>query len=126
MANPPPLELDPHTFGNSPAAVILIDKLNNEIRDAALARSVIKFIQRTQNGFCRLNEIDDDDWFNQFRCLWVKERVKLVDFHPEIDSYIKNVIKTDSVEWYRSTLPDKRIITFKKRRTMNRQGVLSK
>jgi hypothetical protein len=27
----PILQLDPHTFGNSPAAVVLIDKLSNQV-----------------------------------------------------------------------------------------------
>jgi hypothetical protein len=120
----PILQLDPHTFGNSPAAVVLIDKLNKELRDEPLAKRVIKFIHTTQNGFCRLSEIENNDWFNRFRILWVKERMSLVDFHPDIDTYVKNVIRTDSKEWFRSTLTPKQQARLPKYPKMTRDGIL--
>jgi hypothetical protein len=123
----PPLRIDGHALGKYPAAVILVDKLNNEIRDAALAKRTLKFVKTTQEGLARLDAVEGDNWFNRFRCLWVKERLALVDthpFHPEIDTYIKNVIKTDSVEWYRSTLSPKQRAALPSYPTMSRDGVL--
>lgn len=118
------LNLHLHTVGNSPASVVLIDKLNREIQDPSLSKAVVKYIHTTQTGFARLAELEDTNWFNRFRILWAKERMAKALFHPEIDTYICNVIKTDSKEWLRSTLTPKQRAKLPRHPKTNRDGKL--
>lgn len=92
--------IDHTTFGGNPAAVVLADRLN-KLDDERLTRSVCKFLAWTMTGFSQLGAVDDDEWFQRLVLMWRRNQEAKIDFHPEVDSYIRNIIVTAYKEWLR-------------------------
>ena len=90
----------PTTFGSYDSAKILVDRLN-KLDDRHLTRRVGAFLAQTSTGYARLAEIDDHQWFRRFAIMWRKQRVAMVNFHPDLDTYICAVVGTDYKEWGR-------------------------
>ena len=92
--------MDPTTFGGSDAAIILVDRLA-KLDDPKLAKRVGSFLNMSATGFARLDEIEDHEWFRRFAILWRNSRTAMIEFHPEIDTYVRNVLVTGYKEWVR-------------------------
>ena len=88
-------------YGNFNSAMILVEKLD-EIGDTALTKQVTRFVQSVDRGFSVINSIDEDKWLKRLILLWKNDCIKKVAFHPDIDSYIRNVITTKHKIWVRS------------------------
>jgi hypothetical protein len=92
------MTLDPNTFGSSNAAMILVEKLNR-IDDPKLTKKVSAFLTYTFTGLNKLNGIDNDVWFKRFVILFRKHQLSRVDFHEDIDTYVKNIVTSTSKDW---------------------------
>jgi hypothetical protein len=92
--------MDPTTFMASPAAAILVDRLN-KLDNPKLTRRVSAFIHHTFNGFIALTDVENDAFFKKFIVLWRKHRLEQVDFHEELDTYVKTIITSESRNWIR-------------------------
>lgn len=87
------------TFGTTPAAIRLVSILG-ETEDPQLTRRVSKFLTRVFNGFARLDDIEDEKWFQRFLLMWRQECDSQVDFgSTEINSFVKNLISTSYKRW---------------------------
>lgn len=93
-------ELDPNTFGKSPAAGCLIRRLNS-IADPRLTRRVGALIHRTNTGYRHLADVSDDTWFVRLVLSWRRHQLGKVEFHEDVDTYVRTLIVTASREWMR-------------------------
>ena len=92
------MSLDPNTFGSSDAATILAEKLVR-IDDPKLVKKVSAFLTYTNTGLSRLSGIADDVWFERMVLVFRKAQLSRVDFHPDIDTYIKNLVLAAAKDW---------------------------
>ncbi len=90
--------LDPTTFGSSPAAKILAERLDR-LADPKLTRRVSAFLHQTNTGFAQLAAVEDDRWFKRLVVSWRKDRLGQVSFHDDLDSYVKNLVTAASKDW---------------------------
>jgi hypothetical protein len=90
--------LDPYTFGASKAAVILAERLDR-IADPKLTRRVGAFLHYTYAGFAQLGAVEDEEWFRRFVVLFRKSQLAKVDYHADVDSYVKNLVLVASKGW---------------------------
>jgi hypothetical protein len=90
--------LDPHTFGASKAAVILAEKLDR-IADPKLTRRIGAFLHYTYTGFAQLGAVEDDEWFRRLAVMFRKSQLARVDYHSDVDSYVKNLVLVASKGW---------------------------
>jgi hypothetical protein len=96
--------LDLKTFGGSRAAEILAERLNR-IGDPKLTRRVSAFLHYTNTGYTKLSDIDDDEWFQRFVFGFRQQQLALIDFHDEINSYIRNLVTSASKDWISGAHP---------------------
>ena len=92
--------MDATTYGDTGAARVLIDKLA-KLGDPKLCKRVRRYMSNTLTGFARLNEIEDDKWFKLFAVRWRNERIGMIAFHPEIDTYLENIVRTTFKQYVR-------------------------
>ena len=94
------MSLDLNTFGGSPAAEILAERLNR-IDDLRLIKKVSSFLHYTNTGLAQLSTISNDEWFRRFVVLFRKHQLDRVAFHEDVDTYIKNLVTAASKDWIR-------------------------
>jgi len=90
-----PLDLDPGTYGDSKAAVVLT-KILNEIGDHKLARKVGNYFCYYCRGVMQIATLTDEEIRTEFFHMW-KERFKLLieeaKMPEKVASYLRNIMK---------------------------------
>lgn len=91
--------MDPTTYGDFPAAHVLAERLT-ALDDPALTRRVTRFLTDFNTGLAALDAIEDDAYRGRLALLWRDHFVERLDFHPDVDSWVRNVLSA----YYRDLL----------------------
>lgn len=95
--------MNPNTFGGSPAAEQLVAALER-LGESKLSRKVCKFIELTDKGLLKLDELEDDVWFCRFVTVWRNSRLLEIDgglFPAEITSFMRSLTIGAARKWIR-------------------------
>jgi hypothetical protein len=93
--------MDDTTFGSSQSAIDLVKELKDN--HPFLIRRVSRFIQVYRDGFESIKEIQDRRHQIRIATMWRKEFIEKVNFHPDIDSFVKNLLVASYRNFLRET-----------------------
>lgn len=98
------MNYDPQTFGKSPAAEVLADKVSRA--DKSLQKKVGRFLGHYFVGLRHLENLPEPRTRARLLELWYQDHIAKIPDAPGIDSYIANVIKAAHAEVVRKvTVP---------------------
>jgi hypothetical protein len=89
------MQLDPGTFGGSPACHVLVDMMNNNIIPVFEKHRVLSFINRATNDFKWISLIPHVGVKNRAMAMMrdsFYERIDKMPYPEKFNSYLKNVI----------------------------------
>lgn len=81
------------TYGGFPAARVLAERID-ELADPYLRRRVSRRLHDFLVGLDQLQEVPQLSYRRRLALLWRNEHLGQVDFHPYLDSYVRNVMTT--------------------------------
>lgn len=81
------------TYGGFPAARVLAERVE-QLGDPHLRRRVSRRLNDFLVGLDQLLEVPARNYRRRLALLWRDAHLERVDFHPYLDSYVRNVMTT--------------------------------